>query len=291
MITPAGERSPVIEKKHTAEAFLTLSKTLVLSLVILSSLCAGRIEALDIWVTDPWLAMLTRFIGGVQVTVHPVITWDESGQPVKARTSPPAGGVVFSVMKGEGVPLLGKGLEEKYSTFYLFERSPCSSGLDESFLDPATLPFIGLRTLQVLSISEPGDFEYFQRRLAEFQARLDSTVIVGKNMIGDKTVLDLCWKYGRWLQAISGETVRPPADVKDKWSRSQALDVLETALGEAGRHGWVIVIDPWTPATVRERLEGSKRVVELSPPRSEDDIILFLYDHCLKIWDHLRRNP
>ena len=291
MITPAEERSPVIEKKQTAEAFLTLSKTLVLSLVILSSLCAGRIEALDIWVTDPWLAMLTRFIGGVQVTVHPIITWDERGQPVKARTSPPARGVVFSVMKGEGVPLLGKGLEEKYSTFYLFERSPCSSGLDESFLDPATLPFIGLRTLQVLSISEPGDFEYFQRRLAEFQARLDSTVIVGKNMIGDKTVLDLCWKYGRWLQAISGETVRPPADVKDKWSRSQALDVLETALGEAGRHGWVIVIDPWTPATVRERLEGSKRVVELSPPRSEDDIILFLYDHCLKIWDHLRRNP
>ena len=71
-------------------------------------------------------------------------------------------------------------------------------------------------------------------------------MIVGKNMIGDKTILDLCWKYGRWLQAISGETVRPPADVKDKWSRSQALDVLETALGEAGRHGWVIVIDPWT---------------------------------------------
>ena len=100
MITPAEERSPVIEKKQTAEAFLTLSKTLVLSLVILSSLCAGRIEALDIWVTDPWLAMLTRFIGGVQVTVHPIITWDERGQPVKARTSPPARGVVFSVMKG-----------------------------------------------------------------------------------------------------------------------------------------------------------------------------------------------
>ena len=86
----------------------------------------------------------------------------------------------------------------------------------------------------------------------------------------------------------SRETVRPP-DVR-RWSSSQALDVLETALGEAGKHGWVVVIDPWTPETVRERLEGSKRVVELLPPRTEDDIILFLYDHCLRIWDHLRRN-
>jgi len=290
VITLAGEYFQAIEKEPPTRAFLSLSKALVLSFFILSSLCAGRIEALDIWVTDPWLAMLTRFVGGVQVTVHPVMTWDERGQLVKARTSPPAGAVIFSMVKGEGVPLLGKGLEEKYSVFYLFEWSPYSSGLDENFLDPATLPFIGLRILQALSACEPGDYEYFQRRLAEFQARLDSTVTVGRNMIGASTVLDLCWKYGRWLQAVSGETVRPPPDVKERWSSSQALDVLETALGEAGKHGWVVVIDPWTPETVRERLEGSKRVVELLPPRTEDDIILFLYDHCLRIWDHLRRN-
>jgi hypothetical protein len=78
--------------------------------------------------------------------------------------------------------------------------------------------------------------------------------------------------------------------VKERWSRSQALDVLDTALSEAGKQGWVIVIDPWTPEAVRERIEGSTRIIELSPPKVEDDIILYLYDHCLRIWDHLRRN-
>ena len=291
MITLTGEHFPEIETKLLSRSCLHFIKVLVLSIFILASLCAGRIEALDIWVTDPWLALLARFIGGVQVNVRPLITWDEGGQPVKARTSPPAGAVVFSVVKGEGVPLLGKGLEEKYSAFFLFDRSPCSSGLEESFFDPATLPFLGLRTLQILSACKPEDYEYFQRRLAEFQARLDSTVTVGRNMIGDRTVLDLCWKYGRWLQAITGETIRPPLEVKERWSRSHDLDVLETALEEAAKHGWIIVVDPWVPEAVKERIEGSKGIVELSLPGSEDDIILFLYDHCLKIWDHLRREP
>jgi len=279
-----------MRKVSRARVSLDFSKVIFLSLFILFLLWAGRCEALDVWVTNPWLAMLTRFIGGVQVTVHPFVTWGEKGQPVKARIAPPPKAIVFSVARDEGVRLLGKGFEEKYSNFYLLERPPFTSDFEEGFLDPATLPFIGLRTLQILSACDSGEYEYFQRRLAEFQARLDSTVIVGRNMIGDTTILDLCWKYGRWLQAISGETVRPPADVKERWSRSQALDVLDTALSEAGKQGWVIVIDPWTPEAVRERIEGSTRIIELSPPKVEDDIILYLYDHCLRIWDHLRRN-
>lgn len=281
---------PNMRKISHAKVSLDFSKVTFLSFFILFSLWAGRSEALDVWVTNPWLSMLTRFIGGVQVTVHPVVTWGEKGQPVKARTVPPPGAIVFSVVRGEGVRLLGKGFEEKYSNFSLLEKPPFVFDFEESFLDPATLPFIGLRTLQILSACDSGEYEYFQRRLAEFQARLDSTVIVGRNMIGDSPILDLCWKYGRWLQAVSGETVKPPAEVKERWSRSQALDILDTALGEARKQGWVIVIDPWTPEAVREKIEGSTRVIELSIPRIEDDIILFLYDHCLRIWDHLRRN-
>jgi len=253
-------------------------------------LLGGRCEALEVWVTNPWLAMLTRFIGGVQVTVQPVVTWGEKGEAVKARKLPPAGAVVITLDAVEGIRLLGKGFEGKYSAFLLFDRMPSVADGDESFMDPATLPFIGLRTLQILSSCKPGEYDYFQRRLAEFQARLDSTVIVGRNMIGESAILDLCWKYGRWLQAASGRTVRPPSHVKEEWSRSEAMDVLDTALGEARRQGWIIVVDPWTPDVVRERLEENSRSVELPAPRMEGDFILFLYDQYLRIWDFLRRN-
>ncbi|HPA59712.1 MAG TPA: hypothetical protein PLS21_01865 [Synergistales bacterium] len=266
------------------------SRVVLLSLIMVIILLGGRCEALEVWVTNPWLAMLTRFIGGVQVTVQPVVTWGEKGEAVKARKLPPAGAVVITLDAVEGIRLLGKGFEGKYSAFLLFDRMPSVADGDESFMDPATLPFIGLRTLQILSSCKPGEYDYFQRRLAEFQARLDSTVIVGRNMIGESAILDLCWKYGRWLQAASGRTVRPPSHVKEEWSRSEAMDVLDTALGEARRQGWIIVVDPWTPDVVRERLEENSRSVELPAPRMEGDFILFLYDQYLRIWDFLRRN-
>ncbi|HBG14304.1 MAG TPA: hypothetical protein DDW96_03110 [Synergistaceae bacterium] len=267
------------------------SRVVLLSLIMVIILLGGRCEALEVWVTNPWLAMLTRFIGGVQVTVQPVVTWGEKGEAVKARKLPPAGAVVITLDHVEGIRLLGKGFEGKYSAFLLFDRMPSVADVDESFMDPAALPFIGLRILQILSSCKPGEYDYFQRRLAEFQARLDSTVIVGRNMIGESAILDLCWKYGRWLQAASGRTVRPPSHVKEEWSRSQAMDVLDTALGEARRQGWIIVVDPWTPDVVRERLEENSRSIELPAPRMEGDFILFLYDQYLRIWDFLRRHP
>ena len=261
----------------------------ILLIIITFLLLQGRCEALELWVTNPWLAMLTRFIGGVQVEVNPLLLWGESGETIKVRKTPPEGAIVLSLDRQEALQVLGKGLEEKVSPFFLYEKISTSAVSEESFMDPAALPFIGLRILQILSECKPEQYDYFQRRLAEFQARIDSTVIVGRNMIGKSTILDLSWKYGRWLQAAADKVIRPPSSVKAGWSIGQGIDVLETAIEEAIRQKWIIVSDPWTPAAILERISGIQGFIELQPPRMEGDMILFLYDQYLRIWDQIRR--
>jgi len=280
-------RKGILEEVFFPDYKKSSKVSLLLFLIIILS--TGRCEALELWVTNPWLSMLTRFIGGVQVVVNPVLLWGETGETIKVKKAPPDGAIVLSLDRQEALSILGKDFEERFSPFFLYERLSSGSITEESFMDPAALPFIGLRTLQILSECDPEQYDYFQRRLAEFQARLDSTVIVGRNMIGKSTILDLSWKFGRWLQAAAGTVIRPPSQAKDGWSRGEGIDVLETAIEEARKQKWIIVSDPWTPKAVLERVRNIPGFIELQPPRTEGDMILFLYDQYLRIWDHIRR--
>ncbi|MDO9508818.1 MAG: hypothetical protein Q7I97_05675 [Thermovirgaceae bacterium] len=274
----------------TSKTLKTFSGIVIISLaLVVSSPLSSRGEAIEVWVTNPWLSMLTRFIGGVQVRVNPLFIWDVNSAAKSARLKIPEGAIVLAVTHDEAIRVLGRDHVKKYSLNLLFDSFPPSGeSIDENFMDPGALPFIGLRTLEILSASEPRNYDYFQRRLAEFQARLDSTVIVGRNMIGSRVILDLTWKYGRWIQAAAGRVVRPPDSVKDGWSRGVDLDVLDTALEEARRQKWIIVADPWTPAHIRERSQKIIGFIELPAPRMEGDMILFLYDLYLQIWDYTR---
>jgi len=246
---------------------------------------AGPVE---IWVTNPWLTMVVSFIGGAQISAHPLVVWNDIGNLEKTRKEPPAGTLLIAVDNEEIIRFLGKAGEVRPETFLLFEKGIPGGNRDENFLDPAALPFIALRLLNILSASDPSNYSYYQRRLAEFQARLDSTVIVGRNMIGKKSILDLSWKYGRWLQASAEKVVRPPDAVKDDWASGKGIEVLETALEEALRQKWFIVTDPWTPGSIREKIGKMPLVIELPRPGIDQDIILFLYEIYLQIWDYSR---
>ena len=236
--------------------------------------------------------MVARFIGGVQANVHPLLIWDESNSIRNVRSKIPEGAVIIAVNAEDVVRILGGKNLGKYSVSLLFDGLHVSgASIDENFLDPATLPFIGLRTLEILSASDPTNYDYYQRRLAEFQARLDSTVIVGRNMIEGRVVLDLSWRYGRWIQAAAGSVIRPPESVKKEWSRGLWIDVLDAALEEARSQKWIIVADPWTPANVRERSHNISGFIDMPAPKMEGDMILFLYDLYLEIWDYTRKSP
>lgn len=266
--------------------------TLFISAVLVSASLSSMAYALEVWVTNPWLSMLTRFIGGVQATVHPLLVWDENSALKKERSKIPEGAIVIAVNAEDAVNTLGRNNLHRYTVNLLFNGLLISGvPIDENFLDPATLPFIGLRTLEILSARDPANYDYFQRRLSEFQARLDSTVTVGRNMIGERAILDLSWRYGRWIQAAAGSVIRPPDSVKKEWSQGQGMDVLDTAIEEARSQKWIIVADPWTPAPVRERSQKISGFIDMPAPKMERDMILFLYDLYLQIWDYTRNNP
>ncbi len=235
--------------------------------------------------------MITRFIGGVQTTVHPLLIWDYNKAVKSGRSNIPKGALIIAVNEEDAVSTLGRNNLERYSVSLLFGGIKVSGvPIDENFLDPATLPFMGLRTLEILSACDPANYDYYQRRLAEFQARLDSTVIVGRNMIGDKIVLDLSWRYGRWIQAAAKSVIRPPDKVKREWSLGVGMDVLDTAIEEARSQKWIILVDPWTPAPVRERSQKARGFIDMPAPKMEGDMILFLYDMYLRIWDYSRKS-
>ncbi|MDT8284027.1 MAG: hypothetical protein RQ767_00750 [Thermovirgaceae bacterium] len=269
----------------------TFSVIIMTSMALVLFPLSSKGYAIEVWVCNPWFSMLARFLGGAQTKVNPLLVWAENSVVKPGRSGLTEGSVVLAVNNDEAVRVLGKKNLKRYSLHFLFESFLTSGGrVDENFMDPAALPFIGLRTLEILSAADPGNYDYFQRRLAEFQARLDSTVVVGRNMIGDSTILDLSWIYGRWIQAAAGKVIRPPDLVKAGWSQGADLDVLDTALEEARKQNWLIVVDPWTPAHIREMSNKIPGFIELPAPRMEGDMILFLYDLYLQIWDYTRKN-
>ncbi|MGC9489891.1 MAG: hypothetical protein ACP5CD_01515 [Thermovirgaceae bacterium] len=243
-------------------------------------------KPVEIWVTHPWLAMTTRFIGGAYCSVHSIQKWDESGA-LQRSAEPPADALVLAF---DPIDAKASGVMDKNKTVMLLYKRDLG-GLDNPdmpFLDPATLPFIGLRILKNISQVDPDNYAYYQRRLAEFSARLDSTVLVGRQMLGATRLLDLSWQVGHWIQAATSDLVRPPGVVKENWEKGHDMKTLELAIQEAKRQGWLILCDPWTPEQVMETIEKSSPCVVVPGPSEGQDFFLYLYDLYLFVWDSLR---
>jgi hypothetical protein len=240
----------------------------------------------EVWTTHPWLSMTARFIGGVYSSVRGVQGWTEEGE-LRRLGLPPEGTVILafdpSDAKMAGVEGKGRNL------ILLYERDLGGvGGLEMPFLDPATLPFVALRIMSKFSQLDPENYSYYQRRLAEFQARLDSTVLVGRQLLGSLKVLDLCWEVGRWMQAATGMTVSPPAVVKNSWAKGNDMETLILAVKEAQKQGWLILCDAWTPPRVAETAMEYGNYMILPVPSQDQDFFLYLYDLYLMVWNSVR---
>ncbi|MGC9372914.1 MAG: hypothetical protein ACP5DY_06300 [Thermovirgaceae bacterium] len=277
----AAERRPGTFRFRRATALF-----LIVLVVFISSGPAFADEPVEIWVTHPWLEMTTRFIGGAYCSVHSIQKWDESGALERSAEAP----VNAIVLAFDPSDAKTSGVMDKNKTVLLLYKRDLG-GLDNPdmpFLDPATLPFIGLRILKNISQVDPGNYAYYQRRLAEFSARLDSTVLVGRQMLGATRLLDLSWQVGRWIQAATSDIVRPPGAVKENWEKGHDMKTLEIAIQEAKRQGWLILCDPWTPEQVSEKIGESASCLVVPGPSEGQDFFLYLYDLYLFVWDRLR---
>lgn len=251
------------------------------ALLLLLCFCGKAAAARDVAVTSPWLSLMVRFVGGIQVRVHPLSGWDPSGRIV--RYSRPGRRVPVIAIDLSDAKAFG--IKDRQVRFLFAETGTAAPVKGSSFLDPSSLAFIGQRLLGALSSIDPENYAYYQRRLAEFQSRTETTVSVGKRLLKGTQVLDLTGHSGEWIRAAVEKPVRPPDRVLALWEKGQSLETLSIALQVAAQKGWVVVIDPWTPSTVREKTRGIPRLAAIPSPTLDKEMLTVLHDIYLAIWN------
>lgn len=246
------------------------TKIMPIFLLILLLFCiVPPVGAWELAVSDPWLAVIARFVGGAAVQVRALATWGDQGEIVTVRQKVEAD---IPTLK-----LLCPSPKGKTKCLYSALPFPAEK-MGSLFFDPASLPFIGQRLLQVLSEWDPVNYPLFQRRLAEFQSRLDGNLAIGRKLIAGLPILDLTLLTTPWLRAALGDLLRPPDNHFEAWERGEGMDLLESWLLRAQEEKRIIVADVWTPVMAKDRLANFPRSLIFPPPSLEVEWALYLHD-------------
>jgi hypothetical protein len=225
---------------------------------------------------------MARFIVGTTVNVQSLTSWTSTGT-LRTIRKIPQNPTVIALDPRDSVRYNFK--PGRQGLYLLYENLPISDEDRTSiFFDPSILPFLSQRMLIILCELEPENYSFYQRRLAEFQSRLESTLEVGRSLVGNIPMLDLTGSVSPWIRAASEYAVRPPGDLWSAWADGRRTQELALALKEAERRGWWIVIDAWTPPQVRSQVMGVYKNVCIEPPEADHDFFTFLHDIYLRIW-------
>lgn len=273
-----------------------LSKLLLCVLLVLNQPAEALANVLDITVSSPWLALLVNFIGGVNVKTIPVQEWNEEGELVRrirARNlqSLPAETLIMAFdyrdAKGLGLPF------EQYKNYRpLYGQLPLDENkIDASLSDPSVIPFIAQRVLTVLADWDPASYPYYQRRLAEFQARLYSTTLAGRQILKDQPVFDLTGHSSMLLQAAGCKLSRPADAEWNAWSSWKEMAQLNAAVARNVTEKTAVVMDYSTPKAIRSTLSSNPNVFLIVRPRLDQDYPAFLHDQYISLWTKITSKP
>ena len=232
-------------------------------------------------VTSPWIGFIASFIAGDTKNVRYLSNWDSNGNVVK--TSSPASSEIiiaidakdaenFRVKKNKNLRLLYDELRMTKEQFY----SAC--------FDPAMLPFIAQSVMKIMAEEDKVRYTYFQRRLAEFQSKIESTIDSGRHLLINTKILDITGAEGTLLRSSLTGAVRPPAAVWEGWKAGDTK-ALKAALDEAQRRNWLILMDPWTPEIIRSTAILYEYRLTLPPPSKDQDYFVFLHEIFLVVWN------
>lgn len=252
--------------------------TLTLSLIFMfSGLCitAPAYAVVNYAATSPWIVSIINFIGGTNVSVRCIGNWDSSGR-IYPISRPRAGEIIIALDSAEAAALRIN--RNSPNLRLLYDRLALSPEQKyAAFFDPAMLPFIAQGVMKTLAEADSQRYTFYQRRLAEFQSRIDSTVEIGRHMLDGIKLLDLTGAQGAWLRAAMPGAVRPPDNVWKSWIDGDR-SALNEALAEADRRGWLILLDNWTPPAIRAAASAYGKKLTLEPPALNQDSITFLHD-------------
>ena len=189
--------------------------------------------------------------------------------------------------KGLGLPY------EEYPNYRsLYSQMPLDENrLDASLSDPSVIPFIAQRVLTVLADWDPQNYPYYQRRLAEFQARLYSTTLAGRQILKDQPIYDMTGHSGALFQAAACDIRHPTADEWNAWSAWKEIGQLLATVSRMGEERVIVVLDHSTPRAIRHMLNANPAVFLIDRPRSDQDYPTFLHDQYISIWSRANAVP
>ncbi len=233
-------------------------------------------------VTSPWVGYIASFIAGDTHKVRYLSNWDPYGKVVRT-SSPRPGEIVIAIdakdAKNYRININNKNLRLHYDDLPMGKEE-----LASAFFDPAMLPFIAQSVMKIMAEEDKGRYSYFQRRLAEFQSKIESTIDIGRHLLSDTKMLDITGAGGTWIRSSVAGAVRPPASVWEEWKQGDTV-ALKAALDEAQRRNWLILMDPWTPGIISSTAAAYGYSLTLPPPVKDWDYFVFLHDIFLAIWN------
>ena len=248
-----------------------------------------RSFAMDIITVSPWVAVLSRFIGGIKVNVTSLTTWDDNRvSRSRIRNLIKTDSNIIALYSSEIIKI---GLDEKdYKNIrFLYDNAPFDdSESDKYFGDPSVLPFIAQRLLPVLSSLDPENFSYYQRRLAEFQTRLSSTILAGRNLLKGQKVLDLTCSSGYFLTAAGCDVLKHDVGEIEAWIQLKQIEKLNELITNSQKEKRIVIIDAATPKTIQTALSTFPNIVVLHRPPLDHDFLAFLHDQYLVIWNAVK---
>lgn len=258
----------------------------------LSFILTSGAYAIEITATSPWLAALTNFIGGVNVSVNSLQTWNKDGQLARPRAKDlrAIDEESTNIIALDRAEFRSFGLApEKYSKLrVLYDKLPFARrDIDTYFLDPSVLPFIAQRILPILSEFDPENYSYYQRRLAEFQTRLNSTMIAWRQLIKGQQVCDLTGSSKYLLIAAGYRLLRPAQEEIELWAKWKQTETFSALLKEYAEKKIPVLIDESTPKAIRSMAAQNKNVILLSRPHEGQDLLVHIHSEYLVIWGKL----
>ena len=260
---------------------------LILGILLLAG-GANAEDKLNVAVTNPWLALLVSFIGGPEVNVTAIRIWNDKGDLVMAERGKtlreiPDGTKIIALDENDAKDS-GIKSANKFTVKYLYSPFPVSTN---SLYDPSVIPFVAQRVLTALSEWDSQNYPYYQRRLAEFQVRLSSSILVGQ-VLKDISVADFSGSAGVLLRAAGCKVERP--NEIETWQKGN-FSGLREYLDDARSRGAAIIIDDDTPAVLRRYLSGKSDVYKLERPSLETDYPSFLHEQYISLWQKITEKP
>lgn len=261
---------------------------------LLAALCAepawAAQQRVKIAVTSQLLREVASFVCGDQAVVRSLSVMDENGRE-RLVSRPARGEIIIAFDAADAarhrISAKNKNLRLLFDKVHVTEAE-----LRGAFFDPAMLPFVAQEVMKAVSTIDPESYAYYQRRLAEFQSRIDSAIGVGRHMLAGSgaKMLDLTGAEGVWIRSSISGVVRPPDEVWNGWLAGDET-ALRAALDEAARRGWLLLLDPWTPETIRAAAVAYQNRLTLAAPAGEEDIFVFFHDMLTAIAARVGEKP